>query len=312
MICGCSTRSSLRYVPKARGVLLTALLGMALGAGEGSARERPILRLMNEAIGAVEGDKACRPALPPVGRRPSLTDDPPTDELLSTLGILRRPQSSEEREALDTIRFLAAEGVHRDHVRIARSASGMAFLIVTARDVSFYEPRPKRCVTRLRRRFGKLIDDRPRPFRRRARRALERIIRTEWTAPSEGEVEGVFMFDYTPGDVAGGSGGVSPRSIRDRGFFASRGRTKRSRVSGLLPDGVATLEATFTRLAPRGPGRPDKRYARAVTRAVPVQDNVVSFRVPRAPQDAFPARQVWRDAAGEVIAEIDSGGRFSD
>jgi hypothetical protein len=303
-----------RGVRAARCIALTVVLGLAMGAGESSARERPVLRMINEAIRTVESHEACRPARPPLGARPSFTDEAPTDLLLATLGVLRRPQSPEERETLDSIRFLAAEGVHRDYVRIARSASGKAFLIVTARDVSFYEPRPPRCVSRLRRRFGKLIAERPRPFRRRARHALGRIIRTEWTAPSEGEVEGVFMFDYTPGQVAGGAGGVSAELIRDQGLFESRGRTNHSRVSGLLPDGVVTVEATFPRLAAGGPGRPPRRYDEAVTRTVAVQDNVVSFLVPRSPQDAYPSDQIWRNEAGEVIAEISGGGSgaFSD
>lgn len=281
-------------------LLCTGIAAGAASAGQpqNSRDERAIARLMNDAIGAVERRRECRPPRPPLGRRPSFTDDPPSGELLLTLGVLRRPQTEEEREALDSIRFLSAEGVYRGHVRIARAASGAAFLIVPARDVSFYEPRPARCVKRLRRRFGQLIETRPRPFRRRARRTLESIIRTEWTAPSEGEVEGVFMLDYEANEVSGGAGGVSAGFIRREGLYGSRGRTARSRVSALLPDGVATLEATFA------PARGAKR----VTRTVSVQDNVVSFRVPRAPQDAFPARQVWRSTDGSVIREIARGG----
>jgi hypothetical protein len=290
--------------------LAAVLLVPALNAPAGDRRERAVIRLMNKAIGAVERERACRSPRPPLDRRPSLTGDPPTTELLDTLAVLRRPQTDEERLAVNTIRVLAAEGIHRNHVRVARSAAGRAFLIVPARDVSFYEPRPRRCVAELRRRFRGLIDDRPRRFRRRARRQLERIIRTEWTAPSEGEVEGVFMLDFVgAGGAGGGIGGMSAAFIREQGMFGSSSGTGRtSRVDGLLPDGVATLEATFSRVGARRPDGPPKRYARPVTRAVPVQDNVVSFSVPRAPLDAFPSRQIWRGPDGSVIREISSGG----
>jgi hypothetical protein len=288
---------------------LALVTGAALAAGRQSEkREHPLLRALNEAIDTVEREPACGAPLPPVGRRPSLTDDPPSKEMLATLGVLRRPQVLEEREAVDSIRFLAAEGVHRNYIRIARSASGAAFLVVPARDVSFYEPRPRRCVRKLRRRFADLVAERRRPFRRRARRALERIIRSEWTAPSPGEVEGVFMLDYVNGAAAGGSGGASAKLIRRQGMFSSRGSSGHSRVSALLPDGVATLEATFPRLYAREKGRPLKRYASVVTSTVAVQDNVVSFRVPRQPRDAFPAGQIWRDADGTVITQISGGG----
>jgi hypothetical protein len=45
-----------------------------------------------------------------------------------------------------------------------------------------------------------------------------------------------------------------------------------------------------------------------VTSTVAVQDNVVSFRVPRQPRDAFPTGQIWRDADGTVITRISCGG----
>jgi hypothetical protein len=79
---------------------------------------------------------------------------------------------------------------------------------------------------------------------------------------------------------------------------------ERSTVSALLPDGVARIEVTFARTESRGPDRPPRRYARAIRRTLLVRDNVVSFRVLRDAEDAFPSRQVWRSASGEVLRVV--------
>lgn len=300
-----------------------ALLGMALPATlavgvvaalppggvdrEGLRREREITNLLNRAIGSVErADRGCR--LPnPFKRETTFTDDPPTDELLQTLGVLRRPQSPEEAQlSPDAYLHLPAEGVYRKYVRIARSTSGRWYLVVAARNTNVYEPRPRRCAEALREGFGELIRDRSPRFRREARRVLEGVIRREWRAPDRGPREGVFLFDYRPdGGPRGGGGGTGVSFIRRHGMFGSAGATGQPTiVSGLVPDGVATLTAVFAREVSRGRYRPPKRYPRAVRRTVTVQDNVVSFTVPRPAPHAFPTRMIWRDADGRVVRVV--------
>jgi hypothetical protein len=290
----------------------TGVVAMAQGErGDRRAllREREIVSLMNKAIGAVQRDRTCRPALPPLGQPPTFTDDAPSAELLDTLGILRRPQAAEELLPDNAFFLLAAKDIYRSYVRIARSASGRAFVIVPARNTSFYEPRPRRCIVELRRRFARLIAGHRTAFRRAARRELERIIRTEWAARDPGPVEGVTMLDYRPeGGPGGGSGGGDADLIRRRGAYstsASGSIPFPSVVNGLLPDPVVTVTVSYPRKASRGPHRPPQVYAKAVTLTVPVQDNVISFTVPRFPADAFPSRQVWRAADGRVIRVVE-------
>lgn len=292
-------------------VYVTGIAGAAQGdRGDRRAlqREREIVSLMNKAIGAVQRDRTCRPALPPLGQPPTFTEAAPSAELLDTLRILQRPQAPEELLPDDAFFLLAAQDIYRRYVRIARSASGRAFVIVPARNTSFYEPRPRRCIVELRRRFARLIAGRRMAFRRAARRELERIIRTEWAARDPGPVEGVTMLEHRPdGGPGGGSGGGDADLIRRRGAYSTSGSGSiplPSVVNALIPDGVATVTVSYPRKASRGPHRPPQVYAKPVTLTVPVQDNVISFTVPRFPADAFPARQVWRAADGTVLRVV--------
>lgn len=274
---------------------------------EGLRRERQVIALLNRAVRSVQrADRACRPPNP-FKRRTTFTDDPPSEALLKTLGVLRRPQSPEEaqlpRDSYAT--HLPAEGIYRQHVRIARSTSGRSYLVVAARNTNLYEPRPRRCAVALRRRFGRLIADRPARFRRAARRILDGVIRREWTARNRGPREGVFLFDYGPDGGGSGGGGVGVRFIRRYGMFGSSSASGQPTVvSGLVPDGVATLTAVFPREVSRSRYRPPKRYRRASRRTVDVQDNVVAFTVPRPAFDAYPKRMIWRDADGRVVRVV--------
>jgi hypothetical protein len=72
-------------------------------------------------------------------------------------------------------------------------------------------------------------------------------------------------------------------------------------VVGLIPDGVAKIDFTFAR--GQGVERTPRRhfYRHIYRRSVAVVHNVVALSVPRAPEDVFWSRQVWRDADGSVV-----------
>jgi hypothetical protein len=301
--------------------LAAALVVVAVGATDMAAaeqadsgdrralqREREIVALMNRAIGVVQRDPSCRPQLPQLGPRPDFTDDAPSAELLGTLAILRRPQTPEELAAADSMLPVFANDIYRRYIRIARSAGGRTYLIVPARRASFYKPRPRRCLAEVRERFARLIEGRSRTFRRLALRELERIIRSEWAAPAPPSTEGVFMQDFRPeGGPGSGSGGESAAVLRRRGMYSTfgSGTLLPAVVSALIPDGVASVTVTYPRKASRGPHRRPRIYSKRIRLTVPVQDNVISFVVPRFPVDAFPARQVWRSGDGRVIRVVE-------
>jgi hypothetical protein len=272
----------------------------------GLRRERRIGRLLNRAIRAVERNERCR--LPhPSERGPTFTDAAPSAELVDTFAVLRRPQTTEERIADDRLgRGLPAENIYRGAYRIATSAGGRRFLIVAAQNTNLFTPRPPECTDAFRDRFEQELEGRRPAFKRDARKVLRQVIRDEWTGGEDAGQphEGLFMFDYADGGLGGGGGGVDLGFLRDRGMLNSQSRGSITILSGLLPDGVATVELTFPRSASRGPYRPAKRYRHAVELTAPVKDNVISLRVPRPAEDAFPARMVWKGPDGQTVKVV--------
>ena len=285
----------------------TGLLAVCAGAAAGSSGATPG-GVVDRAAAQVERDPVCREVLR-FSRPSTFTDDAPSAEMLSTLGVLRRPARTDELLADRLPVFVSAEGVYRRYIRIARSASGRTYALVPARNDTWYEARPARCTTELRRLVTQRLEGRSRAFRRKADRRLNRLIRNRWAPRPPEELEGLYFLAYSAENGFGGGGEAGVAEIRRTGSWGSSsstaaGEVERSTVSALLPDGVAGIQVTFARTESRGPHRPRRRYAHAIRRTLLVRDNVVSFRVLRDAEDAFPSRQVWRSATGEVLRVV--------
>ena len=294
--------------------LVAALLGCAAagttltaaGVNGPPPGQREIFRLLEQAIEKVERDRACRVPPPP---RTTFSDDPPSSRFLATLGVLRRPANEADRVPDDALRHVAIEGIYRGYVRVARSAGGRDFLVVPARDIDSSIPRPARCAAELRRRFGRLIRAKPERFKHRARRVLRQVIRFGFNSPARKPVEGLFLFERDSDGRPASGGSVSLNELRRKGYVSatfggSNSRPARSGVEGMVPDSVARVTATFPRVVRHRGDRNPRRYRSRVTRSAPVRDNVFAFVVPRAPEDAFPSRVVWRAADGRVLKVV--------
>jgi len=278
----------------------TLSLGQVFGPTETRA-ERKILVLIDRAIRQVERDRSCRRPRD----RTTFSDARPSDPLLATLGILRRPQTADERLPDEAYRALPLAGVYREHVRVARSAAGPDFLVIPVRDLDSHTPRPRHCTVELRRRFGRLIRARPPRFKRQARSFLNGVIRADFARPEGKPVEGVWLFDRYRDGLPHSGGAADLTTLRRFGLFGatSDGRS-RSTVSVMVPDGVATVTAVYPRIARRGRIQKPRRYPSRVTRSSPVRDNVVAFVVPRDIHDSYPKRFVWRSAGGRVVKVV--------
>ena len=258
------------------------------GGSQGpSQRQLRVTVLLNRAIDRTyRARPACKPPNP-FQRDVTFTDDPPRQATLDAFAILRRPGTAEERAAAEKIRDLPAEGVYRNHVRFARSASGRRITVVVARDTSFYEPRAPECVTELRRQARRVLRraHEDGKTRRAFRRGLEQVIRDEWTAPAAPEEDGVFVFAG-----GGGGGGTGLADVLRRGALIGSGGTGRpTTFDGLVPDGVARVRVVF------GGGK---------ERTVAVRENVISLRVRLRARFAFPRRMVWLAADGSRVRTI--------
>jgi hypothetical protein len=285
-----------RSVAAAAAVLLVTATGVLAAPPPGSTRaERRlyyVLDLLDKTTKQVERTPACRPH--PPDRAPATT--PPSSDLVTSLAALRRPQQPEDRAAQESPGALFRRGQYTDYVRVAHAGDGTAFTLVPVRDVNHLKPRPARCLSALRHRFGHALADRPDAFRREARHQLRREIAVDW--PSHPR-EGVLVF------VEGTGTGTTLARLRQRGVLLLQAgfAAPDTAVYALVPDGVATIDFTFRRLEPTG------YWSKPITyrTTVPVQDNVVAFHVPRALRDVASSSQVWRAADGHVI-RVTSGG----
>jgi hypothetical protein len=231
------------------------------------------------------------------------THDPPPQDMLDAFAVLRGPAT-----AVDVLdlrhRLPFGARITVDYVRRARVLPGGASVyVVPALDARpAFAKRPASCSARDREALEHRLRGKPAQAQRAARRLLSEFETQQRQATSRAPRPGLFVFTVGPG--GGGGGGSDVAEIRRYGALsASYLRGRGSRLVGLVPDGVATIEFTFA----RGRGlRPDghRVYRRIYRRTTAVVNNIVALTVPRRPEDAFYNRQVWRAADGSVVNTV--------
>jgi hypothetical protein len=279
--------------------LLAVLVGLCLlpiGSAAAAGVQQQRLDLLNRAIKQVyAGAPSCKPP-DPFAQRTTTTDADPSADLLNTFAIFRRPATAEELALADKERRLPAGGLYRRYARIVMSASGRRQLVLPAQNARSYQPRPQRCVDSLRRHVSALLRGHDAAFKRATNRVLEQVIRDEWAGPAQGPTEGVFLFTYDGHGTGGGGGGADLNTLRTKGMFFSFGGSARpSLVTGLIPDGVASIQFLY----------PAAADSAEIKRTVAVRDNVVSYKVRRFGIDALLEPQMtWLAADGSVVRVV--------
>lgn len=308
-------------VPHMKRLLLPplALVALAIGASTAAAntahdravlrRERIAVQLINEATHRVQhAHRACRPSLR-VDPRPTFTTAKPSDALLGTLGVLRRPATDADRVDTTSLLFPFARGIYENWIRTATASDRRQFSVIVAQDRLRPRGIPQSCLALEDGVLRRLLVHRGPAVATVALRLKRRLDREEHPKGGFKPAEAIFLFQRTAdGRIGSGGGGVDLAYFVRHGLFASSGTGSRSTVSGLLPDGVARVDFTFARSVSRGPHRDPKVYPMGIALSAEVQDNVVSFDVDRPAEDAFPAQMVWRRADGSVIRIIGHAG----
>jgi len=281
-------------------VALTALLVGAATAPADRAIEDQAIALYNKAASDVS--RSCQPKETPA----TTTHDPPSQDLLSTLAILRRAPTPEDVFPTDMLRSLDfVKGIYVDYARVAHTADGRSYLIFAAQNARAFPAESHACLHRFHVRLRKLLNGKPKRVRRRALHFYNERVRNDRRRAKNIPYEGVFVFSYGPNGTGGGGGGTSAEFIRTFGEFISTGtRNGDAVVNGLIPDGVATVTSFFSRRSPRPPGRPPKDYGKPIERTDRVQDNMISFEVARGAQDAFAVKMIWRAADGSIVRVV--------
>jgi hypothetical protein len=112
--------------------------------------------------------------------------------------------------------------------------------------------------------------------------------------------EGIGLIGADATDASGG-GRATLADIEAGGPFGTRGTSLRALISGVVPDGVATVTFCY----PAGPasGFSPKVILPAVCIKGQAVNNVV-VSVPRGAANAIGPKMIWRNAAGQVIKTI--------
>jgi hypothetical protein len=265
------------------------------------ALQRAAVELINLAQTHVRATvPGCRPARPPAT---TFTHDPPSQDALNTIGLLRRPATAADRLDESKLAHFPAQDLYIDYVRAAHTASGRKLYIAVARNTnltSLFEPQPAKCLAAAHTQLVHLLAHQPRKVRSEALKIFGQLRAGRERQPTA-PYEGVFILSAGPNSgISGGGGGGSLANFAQHGAFLSIGKGARSQLLGLVPDGVASITFEYPKTVSRGPYFKPARYPSAVSRTVAVRDNAVALTVPRPPQDAF-TRMVWRAADGHVL-----------
>lgn len=249
----------------------------------------------------------CRPRfIPPTS---TTTTDAPQPATLNLIAALRRPATPEDVLPTGLGEVPGLGEVYADYTRSATAANGQRFSIIVSRiRVGDTYRTPSASCRDAEATAINHTKHTPAAVRSAALRIQRQIRRGEARAkPPRREPQDILFFFILDdlGYANGGGGGGESRYLATHGGFVSiGGRGKGSTLNGLLPDGVATVELVFPKVVSRGRYYKPTIYPRTLRRTVRVQQNVVSLRVSRPPEDAFPRRMVWRSASGAVVRRI--------
>lgn len=262
-------------------------------------------RLINRAgTRAFATRPSCRPVFPRPISKP--TRDIPSRQILDAIAAFRRPALASDAFPQ---RFFGGLGdLYIDYFRSVTSASGKSFFIGVARTARFAYRLSDRCLNLQRRKLVDLLAGKGAPLRSIALQEFRRIRdNAERTQPVPTTPQDtLWFFTKGPGGVglSSGSGGTPVDYFVAHGMFMSSGFRGSSTLSGLLPDGVASVTLHYPKVVSNGRWYKPTVYPSAYTRTVRVQENVLSVRVPRGAGGAYPSRMVWHAADGTVVRVV--------
>jgi hypothetical protein len=315
---------------RARHILSVAVLaaGLSAGAIAAAADEPPghddpaARRLERQAIGLVNranrrvlaGHPSCRVRFS--HERIRIVDGGAGPQVASVLGVFRRPATAEERAFVTQspggptgASLVGGGALGRDAVRLVRSSSGRTVALMALTDVPPRGPSRAtfdRCHALVTAELRRLAPTVRAAVAAKAQRIERRIRRIERPPAVQPPGEGLAFFERAPDGRSGGGGGGG----FDAAAFVKRGtgistfaRGIGTRLTLVVPDGVATIDATYPRLVSLGPNRAPRRFPSTIRRTYAVHDNVVFATVSRPPEFAFP-RMVWRAADGTVVRRV--------
>lgn len=287
-----------------RAPTLTVLLAALVLGGGGAATAATLLTGGPDAAeraAAVIGRATEQTSDEPICRRlarekqPRLVAGTAPAPLLSRLGVLRRPQTTQERRTRRGL-LIGGQFTLAATVRLARAADGTTFLLFLSRGgLPGFDPvDPVGCATRIRDVAVGLADP---DLRERVRTRAQRDVDRASKRSQDGGLNLSFVtsVDRYGRRIGGGAAGQLPKSGEPPKIstIGQGGRGKRRFVvlTGLLPDGVTEIRVRDRDPGAGGRRTPPRRYA--------VRDNVYSVELPKGMGPRLTVE--WLDAAGRVL-----------
>ena len=265
------------------------------------------IRLINRANRRAFATRpSCKPSFP----RPSskTTHDVPSRQSLDAIAAFRRPPVAADAFPARTVGAFGGQ-TYIDYIRSVTSASGKSFYIGVARSVPYFGYPSAACLDLEHKQLVKLLTDKPAALRSAALEEFAQIRHSVERAPAVPTTpqDTLWLFTKGPGGagIGGGGGGTSVDFFLTHGMFMSSGGSRSSSISGLVPDGVASVTFQYPRVESNGRWYKPTVYPSAYTRTVRVEQNVLSLRVPRGAGAAFSSRMVWRAADGTVVRVVE-------
>jgi len=218
----------------------------------------------------------------------------PSHTLLAILGVLRRPASPSDGLPAPPVpgglaHMLGGLGhVYIRYIRRARVVSGTSYYVIPSANTGHITVR---CARQIRVRLDHELPHVPpalrAPVLMQGVRQIQRL----------GPHQGVFIFEHAKGS-GGAAGGADAADIKQVGEFGSDGTREGAIVTGLVPDGVATVELYYPAIRSTSGGQ------RPFTITAPVINNLVVVKVPLGAEAASAPIRIWRAANRSIIKRI--------
>jgi len=226
-------------------------------------------------------------------KMPEISHAAPT-QLLSILAVLRQPPAPKDKLPPRFPLLRVAQGTARviyvDYIRLARIQGGTSYYLVPVVSAAGLGISPA-CAAAETAGLHRELPHIPAPLRARAERVLADLIAQQ--RYNSQPHQAVWELDVQPGGGSASGSGATAWDITQAGDMSSHGTNGNATVSGVVPDGVATI--TF-----RYPGR---RHGATSITTRPV-NNVFVYRAPRTSPTAFPNAIIWRNGHGKVIKTL--------
>ena len=225
----------------------------------------------------------------------------------AVLGILRGAPIPRSASALRRIVGENNAGLYINYVRLARVVNGVRYYVfVSDGSVGGFPPASvSRCLASERTAFAAELPAIPTALQQAAKQVFAINLAADRRVDRRLVRESVSLFGLNAGGGGGGVAGATAADIRTHGMYGSSGSAQGAVLSGVVPDGVATVTFAYPRQRTTGPHR---RWLVAATRTANVINNIVVTPIPRSAENASGFQQIWRDADGRVVRIVSPAG----